>query len=411
MLVSDEKMITLAGEYWSMNPDGQWTFRTPDLAKRFGILHSKLHTYVASICAATNPGLMCNGCNELHALASRTMFETRLRDSKYKPGKDGTDLFNLCRDCRKRARLQKHAEVMAQQQEEDKKINDWIEAKSIAFQPKSYANASPLHAFLIDGLLRHAGDAWRGDQLDSWATYRPRLCPLMDDTVGVYQYLYSHGWIIPHINSPLDAFWMGADGAIEFDWLLVRWSLADDVNGTNHSEIIDVTESLLREARSDQLFEVWRWVCIRELHGHFDYIYNRFSFIGDGWSDQVEHQLNTLLQVCSLAQAKTIILFSISDLTRAKNDKEHKAPSVYKMIPHAFMRKFNFLVSKGTEITILKRHPDRNSREAVYTAHLFDFVFDAGDEPFYDLTGVQLKELHEHAERVWPGCVRYLNTA
>lgn len=389
MRTEDEKMSELARAYWSQTPEGTWEFKSKELASRFSVSIYKLHSIVASVSNATHADLTCDGCEKDRKFSSRTFFSELLQE-KFISVRLKRNAF-LCLECRNFEDTNQQAEEECQLRVTDQKIIDWIDENLMRLYPKSYENSPLLDAFLIDGLLRYAGDAWKGEQLDSWKSYEPHLCETKEGTIEIYQHLYSNGWIVPHANSPTEAFTVDSESNVQFDYLRVNWQLAPNEHERPFNQITTITETLLSKAKSEDLLELWQWTCLHELRAHFNYWHDRYDFGSRGWTEKIEEQLLGVLQDWSLAQAKSIVYFSIKDLTVLLQDRNYVRPHVHNMLAGKFSTLANRYRANGWNLTVQNRQSTRT--EAIHTSHLFDHVLGGGDELYYKLTGNQLRNI------------------
>lgn len=390
MLTEDEKKNALAHAYWSQKSDGSWEFTPEELAKRFSSTSSRLPSIVATACTAIHAELVCHRCPEHRLLTSRTHLSRLLNDKRLL--KIRPDSAFLCVKCRKAERDAQKVEKIKQQEMADKKIANWRNENLENFHSKSYKNSPLLDAFFIDGLLGYAGDAWQGEQLASWAAYEPHLCAIDTDAIEVYQHLYLNGWIVPDARSPLDAIFVDEDGNVDFDFLRVRWLLAPDADGTPPNQILEITSAILFNAKSNAYLVLWQWTCLHELHAHFNYCKTKKRIDRLQWTQVIEQELAKVLEVHSLAQAKSIMYFCIDNLSNSLNDKKVAYLPAHNQLAGHLLLMSNRWHSSGRSIYVVP-HRAPSGVEAIYTSHLFDIVLGGGDELYFNLTGKQLKSL------------------
>lgn len=385
MLTDDKNLVQLARDYWSRDENGSWTHDTRDLTARYGVPKGRLHEFVAKTCTATSTSFACPGCHTARAVESRSRYEALLREAKRVDRDPRARWAALCPTCRSAEEARRRHEAAERDRLKEQTIIAWLERESLDRPPVSYASAPLLDAFLITGLLRYAGDAWQGDRLAAWDSYRPPLCATAADIVDVYAQLYTRGWITPSANSPLDAFTVDDSGNVRFSALRVNWTLAADMSGLPCDSMLEVAESILHEASSDELGELWYWVCLTELKGQFEYVHDRFQFRSNGWTPAVEKNLRQLLNECSLSRAKSVIFLCFNSLSARLKDKEYATWHVHKMIPGSFLRTFEHYRANGWAIKTVNRQSP--AKEPIYTSHLFNRVLEGGNDLYDELTG------------------------
>jgi hypothetical protein len=388
MLTEDASLISLAKDYWELQSDGIWTYKTEDLAQKYSHPKSRLASIVAKACEAFSPLVQCPSCNVPQVIKSRAQYLSfaKVSERQLNWRRQTECVCNACLEAEREAWL---AEMTRQELLKEKAIADWLDKMARERKPTSYSAAPLLDAFLLDGLLRYAGNAFQEDQIDAWENHKLRLCPLTEDTIAAYTQLYSHGWIVPSANSPLGAFSVGADGQIGFSVMRVNWTLAADADGFPPSAVPQILASILQQAKTEDLHEVWNWVCMTELHEQFNYVHDRFQFGSKGWTPKVQEQLKLLLEDCSLAHAKGFIWLTFNGLAPKLMDREYKRPVVYNMIPGGFLRTFQRYQANGWDVKTLPRQSPAN--EAIYTGHLFDTVLGGGTDLYVKLKGSDFK--------------------
>lgn len=389
MQTTDQKKIELAKAYWSQNPDNSWCFDPEQVAKQFSISSNRIPSILSSVCEATHPELTCSGdeCHEPRKFTSRSNFLKCLNDARLKERRLRS-LF-LCAKCRTLESENLRAFRKERKEIATEKIKDWLNESTLKFHPKLYEDCPLQDAFLIDGLLRSAGDAWNGDQLDSWIAYQPHLCAIDVDSKDVYKHLYLNGWITPSANSPLDAFYIDDSDAVRFDFWRVRWLLAEDAFGVPHNHIINITSKILSEASSNAYADLWRWTCMRELHAHFIYCLCIKEISQTNWTAEVEKKLTKVLEVHSLAEAKSIMYFCFDNISADVKDNKNFKPYSSSQLANYFVSMSNRFHAMGRRVFVLKQRSPIKT-EAIYTNHLFDNILGGGDEFYFNLTGKQL---------------------
>lgn len=394
MQTTDQKKIELANAYWSQNSDNSWCLDPEQVAKQFSISSNRIPSILSSVCEATHPDLTCSGdeCNAPRKLTSRSNFLKCLNDVRLKERRLRATF--LCTKCQK---LESgHLLAIEKEREEvaTEKIRGWLTESTLKFHPKFYEDCPLRDAFFIDGLLRSAGDAWNGAQLDSWIAYQPHLCAVDEEATDVYKHLYFNGWITPDANSPLDAFYIVDDEAVSFDFLRVRWLLAEDAFGAPHTQIIEITRKILSTAQSNEYLDLWRWTCLRELHAHFNYCQSIKPIGQTSWTAEIEQKLSKVLEVHSLAEAKSIIYFCFDNIKTDLKDKKTVKPYSANQLANYFLSMSNRFHTMGRGVCVLKPHVLLGTT-AIYTSHLFVHVFGGGDELYLTLTGIKLKNLNQ----------------
>ena len=244
-------------------------------------------------------------------------------------------------------------------------------------------------AFLLEGMLSYAGDAWRGSILDGWERHQLLLCSDLDECRSVYEELYRSGWLSPSPNSPLDAFTVEAGDVVGIDALRVNWTLAADLNGEPYEAILTAATNVLRGANAAELMPLWKWVSLCELHAHFNYCHKYWKFRSRGWTPTIESNLTRLLDGCSLGVAKSVMWKCFKHLAAELQKGSRPAAHTYNMLPSNFQRTYDHWCANGWPILPWQR---RVSAESVYTSLMFDRVLGGGTDFYNHLTGSGLVE-------------------
>lgn len=385
-LSDDPTKIQLAKDYWNTNADGGWKHTVEALRQQYSLGKGRVPSAVASICVAFSSDVACPTCGKKCPLASRSEYADLQRKSGYS-FTSYRHKSTVCSECREQAEVLRHLERQEQERRKEEAIINWLAAAKR--QPMPYAAASTMDAFLLDGLLRYAGDAWQGNRLDPWSLHRNRLCPHILDTNEVFQRLYLGGWISPSPTSKLDAFDVDENGTVQFRALEVAWEIAPDADGISYGSLLDVTDTIVSQAPADEIAEVWRWVCLAELHEHFLHTHESYHFRSKGWTPAIQESLARLLESCSLGQAKTLIKKSFHNLAALLQQRTYSAPHVYNMLAGDIQRTFDHFTSKGWPIRPTTR--PFHTVEAIYTGHLFDKILGGGTDHYNNLTGSIIK--------------------
>lgn len=385
----DPAMIELAKDYWDINADGTWKHTVEMLRLKYNLPKGRVQSMVAKACSASRFDITCPSCGEPCVLTSRAQYADLARRSQF-PIDSFMRKAMICEECLQREAVLEFAEFTEQERLKEAAIINWLSITDLEKQPISYTTASAMDAFLLDGLLRYASDAWQGSRLEPWNKHRMRLCPHIDDTIKVFQQLYQHGWITPSPESALDAFEVDPEGNVGFKALEVTWEISPDIDGTPFSSLIDVTDAILRQATKDEIYEIWCRVSLAELREHFLQQHESYRFRSKGWTPAIEDGLLRLLEDCSLGIGKAIIKKTFHNLAGLLQNRTYTAPHVYNMLPGNFQRTFNYFSAQGWAIQPVKR--PWHTQEAIYTGHLFDRILGGGTNDYNNMTGLMLKK-------------------
>lgn len=385
----DASLDALARAFWALDDGGKWVYRIAELAERFGEPVHSVHHVVRKVCQAYCTSVRCARGGEPLPVQSRSAYETMVRN---RPRPYGRATRLLCASCEREERAERIDEMQKAVERKRQAIDGWLEQMAGELHTKKYAEAPLKDAFFLDGLLRYAGDAWKGNRLDAQRASVPRLCPSDEDTARVYLYLFERGWISPANDSPHEAFVVGADGEVSIrDVALVNWILASDSEAEGHDGILNATEAILDDVPGAELSELWYWVGLCELRSQFNKLHDEFRFLSKGWTPGVEEGLRGLLRDCSLGHAMKIVYLSLRNLSVELQRRRYNAQHVYNMIPSSFRRQFDWHQANGYQFDPLPRLSPPN--EAVYTGLLFDKVMGGGKDLHIRLTGASLAAL------------------
>lgn len=383
-LTDDEGLIALGKAYWAMDDAGAWLHKkVSSLEEMFSVPRGRTHEYVNRACVATSLTPYCSECGAPTVFNSRTEADS-FRKAVQRAAAPRFGWTRVCTDCRADARAKQQAAREAEARARHDLVSKWLQEVQQTQAPMDYRSMDLHDAFLLEGLLHYCGDAWRGGELDGWEQHRPQLCGDIADIRNVYERLYRAGWLMPNVNSPLDAFTVKGDSVVDFDILRVNWKLAEDQCGEPFESLLDATATVLRQAGAAELMPLWQWVCICELRSHFNYWHGKGKFGGRGWTPAVEKNLTTLLHECSLGVAKTVIHKCFKHLASQLKIGSRPATHLYAMFPGDFLKYRNYCYSNGWPILPWRR---TISTEPTYTSLLFDRVLCGGTDFYNRLTG------------------------
>jgi hypothetical protein len=291
-----------------------------------------------------------------------------------------------CEKCALEAYLKLKEKIEQTRATNERRIASCLGQMEAGATPRDYNTISARHAFLLDGLLRYAGDSWREEHLDSWNQSRLHLCASKEDVESVYSELHSAGWIRPSPTSPIDAFNVDASGAVIADFLQVTWIVQPDLHGRPYSELLSIFESVQNSASRDELRAIWELVCLFELRAHFAFCKNRHFFECPGWTDGIRAALSNLLADCSLGHAKILIWRCRKSLKAQLEDGVYNAQRVCRMLPGSFQRAFDYGRSNGWPPTPWVDLRSFNS-QTIYASHLFNRLLGGGQDLIDRVTG------------------------
>jgi len=388
-LTDDKHLIALATTYWALDDAGGWLApKVSTLEAIFGVPRGRMHQYVSQACVAKSLEPYCSECGASAIFNSRTDAES-IQKRLQRSVSPRFGWSPVCTDCRAGAKAKQRAANEAKLQAHHALQSAWLNETERNQSPKDYHSMSLRDAFLLEGMLSYAGEAWRGRLLDGWERHQTLLCSDLDACRNVYGELYRSGWLNPSPNSPLDAFTIEAGDVVEFDILRVNWTLAADLDGEPHDAILDAATNVLRQASAAELMPLWQWVSLCELRAHFNYCHKHWQFRSRGWTPTIESNLTRLLDGCSLGVAKSIMWKCFKHLASELHKGTRPAAHTYNMLPGSFQRTYDHWRANGWPIQPWQR---RVSAESVYTSLLFDRVLGGGTDFYNRQTGVGLVE-------------------
>lgn len=375
-LTDDQRLIDLATAYWSRSPDAKWTYKLTEIQQTFGFGHGQVPSTVASNCVARLSTVRCPECGLGKPVRSRADFEyARKTEHRRRSGSDASkDICRTCRDNRVRLEL---AARQAAVRAAEARLNAWVDALDDEPPTRRYASMSLREAFLLDGLLRYAGDAHRAEDLSAWSAGMPKLCDTEEDTRAVFKELYDANWLAPSPSTPLDAFSVSPSGEPTTDVLRVKWKLATDSDDGQPLSLLQYAQAIERDATAAELHPIWEWVCLCELRAHFAFCQRKWHW-PRGWTDATQKSLLDLLTECSLGTAKTVIWKCFKNLAAELQRRDRHPAHVYNMMPGSFLTTFDYYQARGWKI-----EPWRPLSSALYSQHLFNRVMGGGAQ-FYD---------------------------
>ena len=383
-LIEDKDLIALATAYWALDETGGWLHKkTSSLEAMFSLPSGRLQQQVGKVCVARSLVPYCTECSAKAVFKSRTDADSHKRLMR---SNSSTRLLSadLCKDCHSRKIAEGQAIRQTLLHEQLNAMRFRLGEMVRNLPAKDYHSVGLRESFLLLGLLGYSGESWRGENLSSWESHRTRLCGEEKDSLCVYDELYTSGWLCPSPDSLMDAFCIDEDARLTWDTGRVCWVLASDQSGEPFEMLMTAADHRLRIAEAGELISLWKWVCLRELHSHFNFYHRQFRFRSRGWTPTIETNLARLLEDCSLAVAKTVVYKCFKHLAAELQKGKLTAAHIYNMLPGSFQRTHDHWVANGWPIRPWER---RLSVEPVYTGLLFDRVLGGGDHFYGDLTG------------------------
>ena len=386
----DLHLIALATAYWSRAEGRNWDYKLSEVESTFSKGRGKVLPAVAAVCIARLDSHQCTDCAQGIPMRSRADADFALKKSRWR--RRATESGPICAACRDL----RVARDMERRRAAVRASHELIAAHRAAFidgpPERDYEAMTLREAFLLAGMLRYAGDAWRAPALSAWSTGLPPLCDTEADTRAVFDELYACGWMTPSPDSPSEAFSVSAGGVLEIDVLRVGWVFAADAGGRPASSLLGVAQSIEASASGAELHAIWQWVCLSELRAQFAHCQREEKWPGH-WSDALQRNLLELLEVCPLGPAKTILWKCIRFLTADLHARKRPVPHTYNMLPGNLLRTFDLYQSRGWNITSW-----RPLSSALYSQHLFNHVMGGGPE-LYDIgTGSVLRSQSQGAQ-------------
>lgn len=374
-LTNDEDLVALSKAYWALDEHENWQYaKVSSLEGIFSIPHGRVHHFVKQACVAKSLTSFCSICSAPATVKSRLDAEAIARR---------VNRTEVCSNCQYEEINKRQAARKAEIQARNEVVSAWLFDVGDSPPIKSYATMNLRHAFLLEGLISHTGDACRGREIDAWEKHQTPLCDDLEDCASVYQELYDSGLIFPNSNSPLDAFSVENNKVTSPDVLRVNWILATATEENQFEAISEATAAVLNQADATDLTSLWKWVCLCELRGHFNYCHKRWGFKSQGWTSSIEHNLTRLLQECSLGVAKTVMWISFKNLAAELHSGRFPHRRIYNMLPGKFLRTYFHWQANDWQLSPWIR---RSSRESIYTSLLFDQVLGGGTDFYNDLT-------------------------
>lgn len=392
----DSTLKELAEAYWALDDDGQWKSKVAAIERKFGVKQGQTKQQVAGICVAIATVHNCDTCSRPFHVRARADFEGAQKIAYRRARGFNADL--VCARCEDEKYQAKLAALVDEQNRmrlaaaaaaraTDLKIENWLGSLANTPLERSYQSMTLREAFLLDGLLRYAGDAWHEHQLEAWSANRLELCDLEVDIRHVYRELHAAGWLMPHPNSPTGAFTLGSDDSVVVDELRVDWVVAADVDGLPYQSLLDFANAVQRHATSAELYAIWQWVGLCELRAHFATCYEECHFRSRGWTAAVHNSVIRLLDECSLGVAKTVMYKSFNYLAIQLQKRQRPAAHIYNMLPGNMLETADYWRSRGWQFKSW-----RPLSSSIYSRHLFNRVMGGGEECYDKVTGSSLKQ-------------------
>jgi hypothetical protein len=366
----------LAREYWLLDAHEEWIFSIRQLAEKHGIPSARMDSRVRKVCTARAAATRCSCCQTPFEVNSRLDFESLRRLNKHSE--------ITCDSCQADARSKLELERLMQLNQEHHVIETWIKTRINVLPPKDYAAAPKEEAFLLYGLLASSGENWNNNELKAWSLYHPLLFAHKTDTISSYAQLHNAGWITPSTTSTPKAFQV-KDGKFQlFHHDQVNWVLAGSPTISDYLELLPLLRQMLNKITVYELRNIWFRVCLSELRAEFEKTHDRFGFKSDGWTPLVQANMKTLLENCSLAEARGIIWSGFKGLVTAREDKNNPNYLVKNWIPGCFLRTYD----RNKRYGPLKQWDrQRTTSESIYTGILFDQLLSEITNPYGILKG------------------------
>ena len=386
-LTDNEHLIALATAYWNMDDDGTWLHKkVSSLESMFDIPRGRVHQHANQACVAKSLAPYCSECGAPAIFNSRTEVESYKKELQRSTAL-GFGWNQVCTNCRADEKPKQQAAHEAALRARHDLVRSWLQKADSDHTAMNYRSMGLREAFMLQGLLSYAGDAWRGRELDGWEQHRMQLCGDIADCRSVYEDLYRAGWLKLSPNSPLDAFALEEGDTVGFDCLRVNWTLAADQGGEPFEAILDVATDVLHRTDTAELMSLWQWVSLCELRSHFNYCHTHWKFRSRGWTPTIESNLVRLLNECSLGVAKSVIWKCFKHLAAELQKHSRPAAHTYNMLPSSFQRTYDHWRANGWPIHPWER---RVSTESVYTSLLFDRILGGGTDFYNRLTKSEL---------------------
>lgn len=383
-LTTDERLIEIARAYWEFGEDGKW-IKTSEIENRLEISRGRVPSIVAPICLAYSSSVRCTQCNHLLGFNSRAKLDEELRMIKQKRRGRCNYYEPICSACQEDSERKQLAAIVAKARAAELAIKSELDFIHEDPHTLDYSNMTLRQGFLLDGLLRSAGDCWRGETLDAWTEAKVKLCDTEEDIRSVYRELYRSSWLRPCSTNSLDLFTVGENDQLVFDELKVRWNVAADKFGLLFNDILKIADLVQKEATPEQLRPIWEWVCLCELKGHFYWCHKDWDFKSRGWTLAMERGALDLLSVCSIGSAKLIMKRCCKNIASELQKRSRPAAHTYNMLPGNLRKTFDFYIGAGWQVNPYNRQ--NSSVEPIFTSHLFDRLLKSGNFGYRNLNG------------------------
>lgn len=321
-LTDDQNVIKLCQEYWEIKPDLQFTFKTTDIAKAFGVKTSRLSAMLAKYCRASSAEDVCLRCGNLYYYSSRTDFASRHTHRK----RGWT-----CDDCRRREFEQIEIERAKHEAQRSEKLR--LLLANAARQPIAVMDIAFDDAVFLLSIFR-LGVTENLDYIRSLSSFGiGSLSPRPDFDTEIFRQLYSHNLLSIHEDSPVTAF---NEDFTKFDLRQVFW-MPPILTEDKASNVFFVElESIFRnhewpEHWNSAWRSLWKKIALEECLQYLEY-----SLAEHGLTltpgEKTLHVFNYVLELFSVSQVFSFIWRASKDAAafyvREGVPKQHAANTI-----------------------------------------------------------------------------------
>jgi hypothetical protein len=379
----NENLIQLSRDYWSLDSNNKWVYKTTELGRQYSINSYKVASIVREVSDAFTTVILCSNHGCSLKIESRAKYEQLVKQSQNKWQRSTLPI--LCSDCQDELRKEQTRKIEERKARENQIIDEWLNTQDDRLQPQNYASASLEDAFLLYAILSSAGHSWHEELITARDFRVPPLFARDEDSDQAYLRLYRSGWITPSRATRRDALTFNEAGEVSVNLTRVVWKLAPDMLGTPYEELPIPLEEVLRRNLDKDFADIWRWVSMSELRAFFEEEHGRLSFQSRGWITVVEQNLRKLLDEYSLGVTKQVIYHTFKHISYLLRDSRRTKAHVYNMIPGCLLRTPQIWQEKGW--TLYSHHRNSIDKESVVTGLLFDSVFSHIPNSFGTLNG------------------------
>ena len=342
-LIAGQVDSGFAQSYWSTDSGGKWAEKPHALEDRFNIRRGTLHRFAEEHCFADALDLFCPRCNA--SLGIR--WGTRIAYSKFlqslenaKPESRANIL--TCNDC-KIVMLNERKEKTKRKKGHDLSIiKGWLSDEARLKSKVEFNSLGVMRAFFLICILDGEGSSSIG--------LGRALCPEVfaseSDVHEVLSLLLGAGLIAPSSANSVDAFRVKRGSPEVLDPLIIEWQLQGLDAAASTADIITAAKDRLNSAALSELREVWRWVCLSELHAHLMWCERDFGIGIRGVTPSLSAAVLEALEDYTLPQVKTAVWRACESLKKYRSSFDPDIPT-RNLVGVSFNRTLRFFRGKN----------------------------------------------------------------